>query len=157
LTVLSGSIALVLPVRPPREEDAAIRFQPPECSSPIAVSRIEPVHHNWLVHRDLARDVSTLEIIKDEGVVRLDDIDLEIGDCTREWYTYRDHDFASPRGETRTDRSFHRGDWSVCVSTRTVLTADNHNFHLRAELDAWEGDRRAYSQNWQRTIPRDGT
>jgi len=28
---------------------------------------------------------------------------------------------------------------------------------LRAELDAWEGDRRAYSQNWQRTIPRDGT
>lgn len=157
LTVLPGSSALVLPVRPPREEDAAIRFQPPECSPPISVSRIEPVHHNWLVHRDLASDVSTLEIIKDEGVVRLDDIDLEIGDCTREWYTYRDHDFASPRGETRTDRSFRRGDWSVRVSTRTVLTADNHNFHLRAELDAWEGDRRAYSQNWQRTIPRDGT
>lgn len=147
---------LLLPARPPREEDAAVTFAEAEGAPPAAIDHVEPPHHNWLVHRDLAEDVSVLEVIKDEGSYRVEAIDMEVGDRTRDWYTYRDDDFTSARGENRSERTFRRGDWSVRTTTRTVLTADTTHFYIHAELDAYEGDERVYSQNWERCIPRDG-
>jgi hypothetical protein len=38
--------------------------------------------------------------------------------------------------------------------TRTVLTCDDARFHVRAELDAYEGDVRVWSHNWDEAIPR---
>ena len=52
-------------------------------------------------------------------------------------------------------RGLRRGDWHVRTVTRTVLTSTSTSFQLDAELDAWEGDRRVFSRNWSRTIPRD--
>ncbi len=97
-----------------------------------------------------------LEVIKDEGVSYIEAIDMAVGDRTWDWYTYQSNDFTSARGETRTERSFRRGDWSVRTTTRTVLTADTTHFYIHAELDAFEGEKRVYSQNWDRVIPRDG-
>ena len=97
-----------------------------------------------------------LEVIKDEGTYRSEEIDLDVGDRTWEWYTYQGDDFTSVRGENRTERTFQRGDWSVRTTTRTVLTADTTHFRIHAELDAYEGEKRIYSQNWERIIPRDG-
>jgi len=36
-----------------------------------------------------------------------------------------------------------------------VLTSTATDFHLYAELDAWEGRERVHSQTWSTTIPRD--
>ncbi len=156
LTIYNSRSALLLPVRPPREEDTKVTFEPAEGAPAAPMSRLEAEHHNWLVHRELAEDISTLEVIKDEGVYRLDEIDLEVGDRTWDWYSYRNDDFASPRGETRTERTFRRGKWFVRTTTRTVLTGDAMHFHIHAELDAFEeGDKRVYSKNWDYTIPRD--
>jgi len=155
LTVHTAGSALHLPVRPPRPEDEAVTFAGPEGSPPPEVVQREPAHHNWLVHRDLAADESVLEVIKDEGTFYFPAIDLEVGDATWDWYSYRDDDFNSARGETRTRRTFRRGNWSVRTTTRTVLTADATHFHIHAELDAWEGERRIYAENWSRRIPRD--
>ena len=156
LTLLPGHSSLLLPVRPSRDEDAAIRFDEPEAAAPLETEMVQPPRHNWLVHRDLAADRSELEVIKDEGVYRIPDIDLEVGDRTCDWYSYSADDFCSARGETRSERSFRRGGWHVRTRTRTVLEADRDYFYLHAELDAWEGDQRIYSRNWDRRIPRDG-
>lgn len=155
LSLFDENSTLLLPLRAPRQEDDGVRFEPAEGTPPPAVEQRQPAHHNWLVHRDLAGDESVLEVIKDEGTVYFPDLDLEVGDATWNEYTYRDDDFGSPRGETRTRRSFRRGKWSVRTTTRTVLTADATHFHIRAELDAYEGKTRVYSQNWSRTLPRD--
>jgi hypothetical protein len=48
-----------------------------------------------------------------------------------------------------------RGDWRVSTRTRIVMTATASEFRLTAELDAWEGDERVYSRNWDETISRD--
>jgi hypothetical protein len=45
------------------------------------------------------------------------------------------------------------------VQTRTVLTSTPTDFVMNAQLDAYEldednGNPRGYSQNWQRSIPR---
>jgi hypothetical protein len=175
LRIHPQSSALWLPVRAPRDDDALIAFPKPEATPGIAATRLEAPRHNWLVHRDLARHESTLEVIKDEGIYRIEEIDLEVGDRTWDWYTCRDDGRGSVRGETRTERSFARGAWRVRTTTRTVLTADRDNFYIHAELDGWENDpraysrdpraysrdqraysrdRRIYSRNWASTIPR---
>jgi putative CocE/NonD family hydrolase len=155
LSLFDENSTLLLPLRAPRQEDGGVRFEPAEGTPPPAVEQRQPAHHNWLVHRDLAGDESVLEVIKDEGTVYFPDLDLEVGDATWNEYTYHDDDFGSPRGETRTRRSFRRGEWTVRTTTRTVLTADATHFHIRAELDAYEGEARIYSESWSRTLPRD--
>ena len=156
LTIKTESSALKLPVRIPQPEDGIVRFEEPEGAVPSVVEHIDPPHHNWIVHRDLAEDVSVLEVIKDEGVYRIAETGTEIGERTWEWYTYQGDDFTSVRGENRTERIFQRGDWRVRTETRTLLTADTTHFHFFAELDAYEGENRIFSENWERMIPRDG-
>ncbi len=156
LTIFGGASSLILPVRRPRPEDGNLRpFAEPEAAAPLATTQIEPPHYDWIVHRDLARDLSTLEVVKDEGTYRIDEIDLEVQRKTIEWYTYRGNDFGSPRGETYCERGFRRGDWAVRTVTRTVLTADSEAFHLRADLDAYEGEKRVFCKSWDCRIPRD--
>jgi hypothetical protein len=120
---------------------------------------IAPDRHSWYVHRDLATDESVLEVIDDRGIWRFDDIDLTVGTKALEWYRSTGDDFGSINGETLWQRSLSRGDWGVRTVTRTVLTATATEFHIRADLDAYEtdeeGERRAFCKSWQRKIPRD--
>jgi hypothetical protein len=147
---------LALPVRRPRKSDDGLpAFEEPIGALPIQTSLLQPKVQKWRVIRDLAEDTSTLEVVKDEGTIRYDEIDWMMSSCCREWYTFQANDFGSVRGETIWNRSFQRKDWSVKTITRTVLTADATHFILWAELDAFEGDRRVYSQDWQFKIPRD--
>ena len=155
LTVFPANSHLLLPQREPLAEDANIVFEPPEGAMPTPIEVVEPQEQNWLVHVDLALDRSVLEVIKDEGMKWIEEIDLKVANRTWNWYTFDGDDFHSVRGETRTERIFRRGDWSVRTTTRTVLTADSEYFYIHAELDAWEGDRRVFAENWQRRISRD--
>ena len=72
-----------------------------------------------------------------------------------ETYTYRADDFSSVRGETLCTRGFKRKDWCIKTVTRTVLTSSSAHFHLLADLDAYEGDKRVYCRSWDTRIPRD--
>lgn len=156
LTVYTGASRLSIPVRQPRTSDRQLRkFGEPEGAPPLATTLIEPERHNWRVIRDLAKDESTLEVVNDRGIVRLNDIDLEVQNNAVETYTYQADNFSSVRGETHWVRSFTRRDWSVKTITRTVLTSTPTHFHLRANLDAYEGDTRVYCTSWDQTIPRD--
>jgi len=156
LTVRTGASAIRLPVRSTRELDGRLRgFEEPEAAPEQALTLLRPEEHQWRVLRDLAADVSTLEVVNDEGTYRVEDADLEVERRTTEWYTFANDDFASPRGETYCIRGFRRGDWAVRTVTRTVLTCDAEHFHIRAELDAFEGDTRVFSRNWSTRIRRD--
>ena len=156
LTIFTGASTLTLPIRAPREEDTQLPvFGEPEGATPIAITQIEPEHHNWRVIRDLETDQSTLEVINDSGIQRIEEVELEVQCKALEWYTCCGDDFDSLAGKTEWVRSFRRGDWSVRTVTRTVLTATSTHFQLHAELDAYEGDKRIYANNWDSTIARD--
>ena len=156
LTVATGASTVTLPVRPPQDSDAHLRpYHPPEGARPIDTRVIEPSHHTWRVIRDLATDESTLEVVKDEGTIHIDEIDLDLTDQTWEWYRSTGSDFSSLEGETRSVRGFARGDWSVYTVTTTMLTADANEFRVRATLDAYEDDTRIFSRNWDHRTPRD--
>jgi len=155
LTIYSGTSSLTLPVRPPRANDKKLRpFADPEGAEPLNAVLVRPREEEWRVIRDLRRDVSTLEVVLDTGTTRYEDIDLEIGSRTVEIYSYRADDYDSLSGETRWERKFSRGDWLVRTTTRTLLTSNETCFHLRADLDAYEGTSRVYSRSWHTVIPR---
>jgi hypothetical protein len=152
LKIHTGNSRLTLPVRAPREE--SLHFPEAEAAAGGKQTQIVAGHHNWRVIRELDKDFSTLEVINDNGIYRLEDIDLIVQRKSEEWYSYRGDDFSSAKGETLWTRGLKRGDWEVKTVTRTVLHCDEGYFYLNAELDAYEGDRRVYSNNWNRRIKR---
>jgi hypothetical protein len=107
------------------------------------------------VHRDLAEEKSTLEVINDHGVVKIESLDLEVLNKSIEWYSSIADDFDSIRGETLWERGYKRQGWEIKTITRTVLTSDNGNFYIQANLDAYEGEQQVYSYSWDYSIPRE--
>ncbi len=155
LNIFTRASQLHLPVRNPQASDAALKpFAPPETAPPLVRTIIEPAVHNWKVTRDLETDESILKVIKDEGIILIDEIDLEIENKTFEWYRTRDDEFDSPRGETFSIRGFRRGDWWIKTETRTILESKAHNFLLHADIDAYENGKRIFCHSWDYVIPR---
>ncbi|MGH3629085.1 MAG: CocE/NonD family hydrolase [Sciscionella sp.] len=157
LSLFTGSSKLVLPIRPVQEsaEDQLRPFDEPEGAEPIPVTQLEPGEERWTVSRDLVRYESALEVVKDLGTVRFDDIDLKVTRRAHERYSWVGDDFGSVCGETDWQMGFQRGEWEVSTTTRTKLTSTATEFVLHAELDAYEGEQRVASYNWDRTVPRD--
>ena len=154
LTIYPGPSKFYLPLHQHHDSPKAPEFGEPEGAPPIEDQSLERPQNNWWVKRDLALDLSTLEVINDPGWEYLPEVDLEKKTATREWYSYCHDDFDSLRGETLCEWGFARGDWQVETVTRTVMTCDAENFYIHAQLDAWEGKTRVFSRNWNEAIPR---
>ncbi|GAA4614515.1 CocE/NonD family hydrolase [Saccharopolyspora hordei] len=157
LTVHPQDSALILPVRRSGDTDEmpTPAFEEAEGAPPLTTTPVRPGEGRWTVSRDLVDYEASLEVVKDLGVVRFEDIDLDVTRRAEERYSWNADDFDSVRGEVTWVMAFERGPWSVRTRTRTVLTSTPTEFHLDAELDAFEGGARVYSHNWRRRIPRD--
>ena len=157
LTVYPASSALVLPLRPDRgrDEPAVPSLGEPEGAPPLETIQVEPARQRWAVTRDLVDYESVLEVVKDLGVVRFDDLDLDVTRRAVERYSWVADDVTSVRGETSWSMGFARGDWKIRTETRTVLTSTETAFRLHAQLDAYEDSERVFEHSWRLTIPRD--
>lgn len=154
VTVFTGRSRLILPRRQPRDSDASIHFEPPSISPLLPVTELAPPEGSWRVIRDLGRNESTLHVVVDRGHQRFETIGWETQARCEERYRVRHHDYRSIRGETTWTRFFRRGDWHVSTITRQRLTSDEDAFHLDAELDAYEGERRVAAKSWSERVPR---
>ena len=156
LEIFAGVSTVTIPERPPQEIDGQLPvFGEAEGARPVPQKQIEPAHHNWFVKRDLAVDRSTLEVINDSGTFYLPHADVTVRSNTVERYCSVADEFDTARGEAHWEREFSRGDWNVRTVTRTVLTSTPTDFHIMASLDAYEGEKRVFSRNWDVTVPRD--
>jgi uncharacterized protein len=158
LTVHPEESELELPIRSIAEPDdlPTPLFGEPEGAPPLSSTVVMPGEQRWTVSRDLVGYRSALEVVKDLGVMHLEDIDLNVTRNARERYVWTGDDFGSVRGEIDWVMGFARGDWDVHTKTHTVLTSDASNFYLHATMDAYEDNHRVRSRNWDLTIPRDG-
>lgn len=157
LTVHPETSALILPVRSASadEEVAPPRFAEPEGAPALAVTQLEPGEHDWSVGRNMVDLTGALDVVKDLGVVRFDDIDLAVTRRAHERYTYTSTEFNSVRAEADWAMGFQRGDWRAFTATRTVLTSTPTEFRLYAQLDAYEGEERVFAKTWSTSIPRE--
>jgi uncharacterized protein len=157
LTVHGGTSALRLPVRPPTPdgETRTSPFGPPEGCPPLPTTRLEAGEQRWTVQRDLVGYRQTLEIVKDRGLLRHEDIGTVVGRRAYERYDSVADDFASVAGESTWTMSFQRGDWDVRTVTHTQLCCTPEAFAVHATLDAYEHGRRVFSRTWNQSVPRD--
>jgi putative CocE/NonD family hydrolase len=154
LTLHAG--VLTLPARPRNPSDAALRpFAPPASAPPERRTPLRPPACERTVTRDHATGETIFATLDDEGRVRIDAIGLEIATAHRETFRIRDDDPQSCRMETSWTKEMGRGDFQIRTETRVVMTATRETFSLHAECNAYEGEHRLFSRDWNRTIPRD--
>ncbi|WIX79242.1 CocE/NonD family hydrolase [Amycolatopsis carbonis] len=157
LSIHTGQSTLTLPVRPVAESDEVSErpFEQPEGTPPVSTTALTPPEQRWTVSRDLVDYHSALDIVKNSGTVRYNDIDLAITRDVHERYSWVADDFCSAMAETEWVVTFERGEWSARSETRTRVSCTPDEFIVDARLDAYEGARRIMSRNWHRVVPRD--
>jgi hypothetical protein len=154
MRVHTGESRLLLPVRTPRGRDQTVSFQEPEAGprGPVTISEAE--ENRWSVTRDLATEESVLEVVRDEGEKRLDDIGTVLRTRAEEYYRVREADPDSAQGEVVWRTEMERAEWHVKTVCRTLLTSDEDYFYVEATLDAWEGRKRVFTRIWDEKIRR---
>jgi hypothetical protein len=160
LTLHTRGSRLLLPVRPPRNEDTHLRpFEEPESApklvttelqAPTTVKSVSSGASGEIVYR-----LST-EIAGDgPALTRIEDTRIEHGHSAVEEFSITESEPLSAAAEILHDAVLRRDSWSTRVRTRTRMVSDSSDFHLEAELEGFEGDRRVYHRTWSVSIPRD--
>ncbi|MCI0429629.1 MAG: CocE/NonD family hydrolase [Rhodospirillales bacterium] len=155
LTIHTGASSLELPVRPPRKEDTALgEFPPPRGATPLAQTALRKGGTRRLIERNLAADETVFTRQDDTGTYRIDAIDLTVDQVKTGVYRIKADDPLSADITIHWTQKLARGDWRVRTETETRFRATKEEFLIQATLDAYEGDMRVYSQNWDRRIKR---
>jgi hypothetical protein len=157
LTLMPGASTLSLPLRSaPAEEGRLAEFQPPEMAPPVKVTRSRQGRRDREIHDNPTTGETVFTIHRDRGAYRLPEIDLTIDGGAVERFSITEGDPLSAKADTVWRYRMTRGAWDIRTESRTVLTAGKDSFHLRAQLDAFEGETRVFTKNWSFDIPRNG-
>ena len=156
LSLKTGASALDLPVRPKRAEDKALRKFPPAENAPaLNATRLKAADQHVFTDRDLETDTHGLEMFTDDGLLLNEETGWVFGSSSRRRYTIRPDDPTSAEAAMTWTKDFARGDWAVSITAEVHMTLTEDDYLITAELDAYEGDTRAYSNQWTCKIPRD--
>ena len=95
-----------------------------------------------------------LETFDDFGASRDLEHGLETGSHVAQHYSIHPDDPLSARHEARWRYELRRGDWSVRIDSRSVMTSDADSFHLARVVTAREGDTIVVARRWEEDVPR---
>ena len=162
LTLFTGASWLEMPVRPPNPMDEHIEpFGDPEQAPPLERTELRPATFQRTVERDLATNETVYTLFSDGGefegasLVHVEAIDLKVGSTILKRCRIGEDDPLTARAEVEQKTFLERGDWSTRVETRTQFSATKTHFQLVAKMEAYEGEKRIYSRNWDRKVKRD--
>jgi uncharacterized protein len=156
LTLYAGAASsLRLPLRPRREEDAALpSFGPPESSEAIAHKRIGSPSRNRFIVRDVGQGSLEIRDLIDSGRTHLIGRNLEMYGSNDDIYTILEDDPLSARIRCNRITGLRRGEWHVRIETSSTMSADAGHFHVSNVLDAYDGNTRVFTKTWHIQIPR---
>jgi hypothetical protein len=156
LTLYAGPSALDLPVRPPRAEDARLAaFLAAEATPALRTTQHRADKTTEAVTSDLIGGTTLFTTDEDYGRYTIDDIDFTSDMQKKEAFRIGEQDPTSAVVEIANSRRMSRGDWNVRTETRTVMRCTTEEFIVEATLDAYEGEIRVLSRNWQVRHKRD--
>jgi len=156
ITLFSGASSVLLPVRPPKSSDDALPPLPPvQSAAPEKRTVLRVGRTERHIERDVATGETVHRLVDDGGDVRIDAIGLEVGSVKLSEYRITDDDPLSAVAEARWTQKVGRGDWRTRTETYTRMSSTRDAFLIHATLDAYEGDKRVLSQNWDCAVPRD--
>jgi putative CocE/NonD family hydrolase len=157
LTMTPGSGSLSLPIRVPTAPTLPVAFAPAP-DAPLTRCSLSPGAVHRTLTADIASGVERIEVLRDDGMSRIDAIGVETG--FRKTLRYRMHpaDPTSARAEAEYEL-IHRNarGWDTTVRTRSAIGCTAHHYVVEADVEAFEGDERLFSRSWTTRIPRDFT
>ena len=89
------------------------------------------------------------------AVLRIEEIDLELGHNVERHFRIDEQDPLSASSEITELITLCRGDWKIRVHARSQLQATQEHFLLRAWLSASEGGKEVFVREWEEVIERD--
>jgi hypothetical protein len=98
---------------------------------------------------DLIEGSTIFATEEDYGRYTIDAIDFTSDHRKTEVFRITGDDPASAAIDIANSRRMSRGSWNVRTETRTVMRATAADFVVEATLDAYEGEIRVLSRNWQ--------
>jgi putative CocE/NonD family hydrolase len=156
LTVTTGKSFVSLPVRPRSKLDAQVAFKRPESAPPVARTALVPGGRNRVVHYDLAKRETVVEVTDSSGRHLYDEIDLIAEARSTERYRVIDDEPLSATAEVSWTWEFERGDWQIRTESRTHVSCTKRDFLIRASLEAYEGDRKVFGRAFEERVARKG-
>ena len=152
---------LTLPVRPPRQEDEALRpFGPPEAAPGTPHKKLRQLSMRRTIEIDLTSNEMVYTLRSDGGEfdgashARIEEIDLDVGYTLFKRYRILEKDALSAQTELTQTAHLKRRDWSIWLECRTRLTATTETFQFAGELEAYHGDQLIKRHDWALAIPR---
>jgi putative CocE/NonD family hydrolase len=156
LTVFAGASALDLPVRPARADDVNLpAFEPAEGAPPLRRTMLKPGSRKMEVTRDLETGRVTVERFQDDGLSRIDDFDWETRTAARRFYVIDPADPLSAESRIHWHKEYGRAGFRISLDARTHMRVTRTEFLISGALDAYEGEDRVFSKEWNCKIPRD--
>ena len=159
LHVTTGRSTLTLPVRPDRDDAAALRELLPAASTPLAArTMLRPAASSVVrVEEDFATGQVAMVHVEDSGKTRIDADGWTYGNTIRRRFAIHPDDPLSASVELAGEEVYGReGELDVEIRTRMRMTSDQTHFHVHARLEADEDGRCVFSRAWLEAIPRDG-
>jgi len=151
LTLTAGHISLPLQKDGGKDPD---RFEPPESAPPWESKVLRQGSNLRETTTDAKTGLTTLHIVDDFGDVEDLDHGLITGTIAREWWDIHPDDPLSARGRTHWSDQMLRGDWVLRTETTTEMWSDATSFHLKAHIEAYEGEVLVYEDDMQHSIQR---
>ena len=126
-------------MRPPRREDKTPpRFKPVEAAEAFKKTALTKGYRNRIVHTDMGKGETVVEVSDDSGRNRYDPIDLIAQAQSTERYVVRDDDPLAATAEVTWNWHFERDNWRVRSESRTHMSCTKRdgasNWPLRAAV-----------------------
>ncbi len=152
-----GQSSLMLPVRPPRPEDSAMRaLDAPAEPEPLVTETLHPGSGGG---RRIVRDLATgrTDLVFDwdcGGLTRLPN-GIEYEDTSVATYSIHDGQPLSARVYVENTSTSARGDWKVEIRATGTMTCTASEFLTTSILDVSEDGAPLFSRTWEHRFPRD--
>ena len=157
LTLTAGRSTLTLPIRPPARHDSKPpRFKPAESAPAFTRTALTPGGRNRTVRTDLGKRETVVEVTDTSGRNRYDDIDLIAEARSTERYSVIDDEPLSATAEVTWTWEFERKDWRIRTESRTHVSCTKRDFIIRANLEAYQGEKKVFERAFEERIPRKG-
>lgn len=157
LTVRTGSSMLELPVR--QSEGPKVEFAPPchELMTPMTKVDLGVVRRHTIQDHVTGENIYVTEGIGGvfgEGIIRFDEVDIQIAHSLKRELTIRDDDPFSARYILIQTYEMGREGWRTRIETRAEMHSDKDHFFLSASLIAYENEQVVAEREWNERIAR---
>ena len=159
LSVRTEGSLLELPVRSGEERDS-VSFPPAVHGPKTPVTVIAPGRLRRVTSQDHVSGLNTYITegeggVFGEGVLRFDDVDVQLAHTLKRELTIRDEDPLAARYLVTQSYEMGREGWRTRVDTRVQMHADIRHFYLTGSLTARLNGEVVAERAWDTTIPRD--